>query len=82
MEFVTISLEAVKEALKEAGLDLVAVSQMEAEEANAVINAFANEAVSAENTLQPEGPASGAGGGPEGGAAPGQRLFYQFRAAK
>lgn len=41
-----------KEALKEAGLDLVAVSQMEAEEANAVINAFANEAVSAENTAQ------------------------------
>lgn len=37
------------EALKEAGLDLVAVSQMEADEADAIIEAFASEMVSADN---------------------------------
>lgn len=40
------------EALKEAGLDLEAVSQMEESQADAVIRAFASEAVSAENLEQ------------------------------
>ncbi len=40
------------EALKEAGLDLAAVSQMEESEADAAIRAFADEAVSAENLEQ------------------------------